>query len=270
MTEVIRSEAPAASAEAGPARTSMRPLVMFAAFALVVGGVLLALSTVVEPDGPFLLAAVLGGLALPALVLTGRETGAAGVKALLRDCVRLPRSWWWLVLAGFGLPALAWIVGAALGGAQPLTWSLLGFYAVDLLIGALVINIWEEMAWTGYFQRRAMGRWGVVVGSIVTAAFFTALHVPLAFDGAASAGEVWWNVLLIAGVGAGLRLLIARVDAWSGGSLLTVGVLHSSFNATESVLDPAYDWVRIVVTVVVGVALVAVGRGRGRGAVTAR
>jgi hypothetical protein len=55
-------------------------------------------------------------------------------------------------------------------------------------------------------------------------------------------------------------LLIGRVDAWTGRSLLTVGVLHSSFNATETLLDPGYDWVRIAVTIAVAVVLIASGR----------
>jgi membrane protease YdiL (CAAX protease family) len=237
-----------------------RQLMIFAVAALGIGGPLLALSTIIKPDAPFLLAAVLFGLALPALVLTYREAGGAGVRALLRDCIRLPSSWWWLLLAGFALPVLTWTAGAALGAAQTLTWSLVGFYVADLVIGALVINIWEEMAWTGYFQRRAASRWGVVGGSLVTSAFFTCIHIPLARGDATSPTELATNVLYIAGAAIGLRLLIARVDAWSGRSLLVIGILHSSFNATESVLDPAYFWVRIVVTIALGLGVVVVGK----------
>jgi membrane protease YdiL (CAAX protease family) len=116
------------------------------------------------------------------------------------------------------------------------------------------------MAWTGFAQRRAMARWGKTGGSLVTAVFFTGIHLPLAFDGAHSAAQVASNVLLIAGVATGVRLLLGRVDAWTGRSLLTVGVLHSSFNATETLLDPGYDWVRIAVTIAVAVVLIASGR----------
>jgi membrane protease YdiL (CAAX protease family) len=241
-------------------RPDLRPLVLFAVVALGIGGPLLALSTLIEPGAPFILAAVLAGLAIPALVLTYRDAGGDGVRALLRDCLRMPSAWWWLPVAGFALPCLTWTTAAMLGGAQPLTWSLLGYYVADLIIGAVVINIWEEMAWTGFAQRRAMARWGKTGGSLVTAVFFTGIHLPLAFDGAHSAAQVASNVLLIAGVATGVRLLIGRVDAWTGRSLLTVGVLHSSFNATETLLDPGYDWVRIAVTIAVAVVLIASGR----------
>jgi len=240
-------------------RASGTPLVLFAIAALGVGGPLLALSTVITPDAPFLLAAVFLGLAMPALVITQHQWGGTAVRALLRDCVRLPSSWWWLPLAGFGLPALTWTTGAALGGAQPLTWGLVGFYVADLILGALIINIWEEMAWTGFFQRRAASRWGAVGGALVTSIFFTAIHVPLAFDGADGAGGVASNMLLLAGAATGMRLLVARVDPWSGGSLLTIGVLHSSFNASESLLDADHFWVRIAVTIAVGIGMVAFG-----------
>ena len=227
---------------------------------MTVGGSLLALSTLVDPGAPFILAAVLAGLALPAIVCTHREAGTNGVRALLRDCVRLPDSWWWLPVAAFGLPVGAWVIAAALGGQEQLTWSLLAYYTADLIIGALVINVWEEMAWTGYLQRRAMARWGVTAGSVFTAAFFTGIHVPLAIDGAQSAKQVATNILFLAGVAIGLRVLVAHVDTWSGRSLLTIGVLHSSFNATESVLDPSHDWVRTFLTIAAAVGIVAAAR----------
>ncbi len=123
-----------------------------------------------------------------------------------------------------------------------------------------MINIWEEMAWTGFFQRRAAARWGAVGGAFITSVFFAGLHLPLALGGAHSASDMATNLLYLIGVAIGVRLLIARVDGWSGRSLLVVGLLHSSFNATENLLEPAFFWVRIVVTIALGIGVVAVGR----------
>lgn len=236
---------------------ALRPLLHFAAAALTIGGSLLALSTVMDPDAPFILAAMLLGLLAPALTITYRETGRDGVQGLLRDAVRVPRRWWWLPVAGCALPVVSWAVAVPLGGAQSFTWSLTTSYVLDLLVGALVINIWEELTWTGFFQRRAAARWRPLTGSLVTAFFFTGIHLPLAFDDAHSVADVAGGALLIAGTAVGLRLLIARLDGWADRSLLTLGLLHSSFNATEAVLIPTYDWVRIVVTVAAGIAAVA-------------
>ncbi len=89
------------------------------------------------------------------------------------------------------------------------------------------------MAWTGFFQRRAARRWGVVGGALVTSLFFTSLRIPLALGGVNDLSEAATTLAALAGVAIGVRLLIARIDYWSGRSLLTIGVLHSSFNASE-------------------------------------
>jgi len=259
MTSRPSTPPPVPAAKLSPPHFN-KHLFAFAAIAISVGGMLFGLSNVLEPSGPLLIAAILIGLAFPAIVPTHRERGAFGVRELLSDCVRRPRRWWWLPSAAFVIPVVAWTFSAAIGGARPLTGDLAEFYVVDLIVGALVINIWEEMAWTGYVQRRAVSRWGIVGGSLVTSLFFTGIHFPFAFDGAAAAREVATNVSLIAGVAIGLRLLIARVDPWCGRSLLTVGVLHSSFNATESLLHPDFDWVRIIVIITFGICMVAFAR----------
>lgn len=237
-----------------------RPLLRFLAIALPVGAFLLALSTLVEPGEPFIFAAVLLALAVPALVLTHRETGRTGVRTLLHDTIRVPRPLWWLVPAGFLLPSVTWLAASTLGGARPLTPSLLTSYVLDLVLIALLINIWEELAWTGFVQRRATARWGPLTGSLFTALAFTAIHVPLAFDGATDGVQVAYNLVLVLCAAVGLRLLIAKFDAWSGRSLLVIGILHSSFNATQSVVDPTYDWVRVGTLVTLGVAFVAFAR----------
>jgi membrane protease YdiL (CAAX protease family) len=261
MTFTASYRSSLASAQPNPPSTSpAKGLLPFAIAALGVGVPLLALSTVIKPNAPFLLATILFGLALPALVLTHREGGGAAVRALLRDCVRLPAARWWLPLAAFALPLATWTTGAALGGAKHLDPGLVSFYVADLIIGAVLINVWEEMAWTGFFQRRAAGRWGVVGGALMTSLFFTGIHVPLALEGVHSLGDAATNLVTLAGVAAGVRLLIARVDAWSGRSLLTIGILHSSFNASETLLDADHFWVRIVATIVLGVAVIAFGK----------
>ena len=46
--------------------------------------------------------------------------------------------------------------------------------------------------------------------------------------------------------------------------LLTIGLLHASFNTTAALIDPAYDWIRLGLTVLLGVAAVSVpARVRG-------
>lgn len=240
-----------------PARPDLRTMLLFAAIAVAGGGTMFTLSTLVEPDEPFLLAGVYLGLAVPALVLTRTTGGPTAFRALLRRCVRWPSSWWWLPAAGVTLPLTSWFLATALGGARPLSASSIGFYIADLVTGVLLVNLAEELGWTGFFQERAMLRWGAISGSLVTAVFFTLIHVPLAVAGVQGPAEAVRNVLWVGAAAVGLRLLIARLHSWTGGSLLAVGLLHSSFNASESLLEPAYDWVRIITLVALAMVAVA-------------
>ncbi|WP_153392677.1 CPBP family intramembrane glutamic endopeptidase [Ornithinicoccus halotolerans] len=244
---------------AGPDDRSLRPLLVFAAVALPVGWLLLSLYQILDlPQELFVLGATFLGLVTPALALTYRQRGRAGVYALLKDAVRPSRPLWWTPLAVLVLPVLVWGTASLFGGAQPLTASLLIEAGVLFVSAALIINIWEEMAWTGFVQRRAMARWGLLIGSVVTGLLFAAIHLPLAFDGASGAGDVGLGVAVLLGTGIGLRLLIARLDVWSGRSLLTIGLLHASFNTTAVFIDPAYDWIRLGVTILLGVLAVTV------------
>jgi membrane protease YdiL (CAAX protease family) len=153
---------------------------------------------------------------------------------------------------------VTWSIAAALGGAEPVSAELLVDVFVAFLSSLLIINIWEEMAWTGFAQRRAMARWGTVRGSLIIAVLFAGIHLPLAFDGAETAGDVAVGVGILVGTGVGLRLLIAALHTWSHRSLLAVAILHASFNVTGDLLDPSSDWVRYLVTVLLGTAAVGV------------
>lgn len=239
-------------------QSARRALIAFAAIAVPIGWVLLGIPVALGlPLEPFVLGVLLFGLVIPALVLTARRSGRAGVLALLRDAVRLPRPLVWLPASVVVLPAAVWVAAAILGSARPVTSELLVEFAVLVVSGALVINIVEETVWTGFAQRRAMAVWGALGGSLLAALLFAGIHLPLAFAGAHSVGDVGLGLVALVATAVGLRLLIARVDGWSGRSLLTVGFLHAAFNASSILVSPSYDWVRLAVTVVLGVAAFA-------------
>lgn len=254
-----RTSAPTPGTHSGPADNPyLRPLTLFVVVALPVGWLLLTAYRVLDvPQEPFVLGTLLFGLVAPALFLTHRESGRGSVRALLGEAIRRPNPLWWAPVAVFALPVLVWSTAAVVGGAKPLTTSLLFDTTILFLTVALIVNIWEEMAWTGFVQRRAMARWGLIPGSVATGLLFAAIHLPLAFDGASTTGDVGLGIAVLVSTGIGLRLLIARLDSWSGGSLLTVGLLHASFNSAAELIDPAYDWVRLAVTILLGLVAVA-------------
>jgi membrane protease YdiL (CAAX protease family) len=245
---------------------AFRPLATFVSIALPVGWLLLTIPLVLDiPVEPFILATTLFGLVLPAVMLTRREGAGAG--RLLRDTLRMPRPLWLLVPAALLVPVGTAAAAALLDVSAPLTASLLGNLALaNVLSGLLIVNLWEEMVWAGFVQRRAMGRWGYAAGSVVTALLFTGIHLPLSLYGADGVRDVGANVAAMVVAGIGMRLLIGAFDLWGRGSILTLALIHATFNASSELVAAGADWVRYTVMLGLGLsALAIVNAGRRTG-----
>jgi membrane protease YdiL (CAAX protease family) len=253
---------PSASGPEPADRPDLRPLVTFALVALPVGWVLLSIPLLTDlPLAPFVLGTLYLGLVLPAVVLTRRDPKAS-LRALLRDAARPT---WLLVPATLLVPVSTVIVGRLLGVGTDLSASFVADLALaHVLSSLLVVNLWEELAWAGFVQRRAMARWGFGAGSLVTALLFVGVHLPLAFYGAAGAGAVVANVATMVVAGVGMRLLIGAFDGWAQRSIIAAGLLHAGFNASAELVDPGSDGVRYAVTVALGLAAALAVRGRTR------
>jgi len=252
------------SATSGPVATSsppaadsgdLRPLLVFTVIALPIGWVLLSIPLVVDvPLDPFILGTLYLGLVLPAVWLTRRDPNAS-VKRLLLDTVRPPRPWWLLVPAALLIPVATAGVGALLGVGTGLTGSfVLDLAAANVLSSLLIVNLWEEMAWAGFVQRRASVRWGYAGGATVTALLFTGIHLPLSLYGTDNLGDIAYNIAAMIGAGIGLRLLIGALDVWGRRSILALGIVHATFNGSSELIDANSDWVRYTVTVALGLA----------------
>lgn len=235
----------------------LAPLLTFAAFAVPSGWLFLGVPLVLDlPVEPFVLLTNFFGLLLPALLLTRRAGGS--VRALLRDTTRLPRPLAWLLPAVLALPALTWADAAVLGVEEQVDVALVAALAVNVVSSVLIINLWEELAWAGFAQRRATARWGYVRGALVVAVLFAGIHLPLAFHDTDTAGAVAFNVVALLGSAVGLRLLIGALDRWTAGSLLAVALLHASFNVSGELLDTDHDWIRYAAVLALGLAAAAV------------
>lgn len=240
---------------------------VFPAIALPTGWLFLSVPIALGlPAAPFVLAAQFLALLLPALWLTWRAYGGDGVRRLLRDAVRPARPLRWLPFAGLALPTVVWLVGFSIGYHEPLSGGLVLSFTIQLVSFALVINIWEEVAWAGFYQRHAIAHWGLGRAGLITAALFAGIHLPLAFESAEGVGDVLLGILVLGGTSVGLRFLIAGVDVWSGHSLFTVGVLHAAFNASAELIQPEADWIRWSATTVMGLLAYLALRYTGRAA----
>ncbi len=243
-----------------PDSPTKRPLLLFVAITVPIGWVLLSIPVIAGwPAEFFALAVVLLGLLPTAVILTARESGRAGVRQLLRGSVRPPRPLGWALVAAFGVPLAVWGLGVMTGGSLPLASALITGFLVNLVVGVVVINTWEETAWTGFVQRRAMARWGFIRGSAWTGCFFALIHLPIAFIGAAGPRDVLFTVAALFITGPAFRLLMGAMDRWSGRSLLTVGLLHASGNASGTLVDHDHTWISNAIWLLAAAAVVAIG-----------
>lgn len=250
-----------------------RPAVIrFVTGVVAVGTPLLTIPIVVgAPAEPFLLLLVYG-VYLGGGIRTARRSGPGGVRRLFRGVLRWRIGWpIWVVVVG-ALP-LATIAMAILSGtfSPPADgWlSTIGNYLfLTFVFGALIINVVEETAWQGLVQRSLTERHGPLRAALLTAVPFAAVHVPLSFAGDATVEEGIGATILVLLVAPVMRYLMGRTDTASGGSLLAVGVMHASFNASHQLGVTDGDWQAIAgLVIVAGLALVA---DRSRGARAAR
>ncbi len=239
----------------------LKPLIQFVTVAVPVGWVLLTIPFLLDlPVEPFVLGTLFLGLVLPTVVLTRRDP-TASMRQLLRDTVRPPRPLWLLLPAALVIPGAVAAVAALLGVGVPLTASFVANLAVmNVLSSLVVVNLWEEMAWAGFVQRRAMARWGFAGGSVVTALAFTGVHLPLSLYGADGISDVAYNIGVMVVSGIGMRLLIGAFDEWGHRSILALGLIHATFNASSELLDPGSEWVRYAVTLLLGLGAWALHR----------
>jgi uncharacterized protein len=179
-----------------------------------------------------------------ALWVTSITDGRAGLRVLLARVFR----WrfgigWWLVVL-FGLPVIALLLGLIFGGSLhtadlgPVLIKQLG----SIVLAVVVINLWEETVWAGFFQTRLEARFNFVVAAVLTTLPFAGVHVPLLLLD----DQVWVPSVLtgIAGLlilGIVVRLLMGMTLRATSDSVLAVGVLHQIFDASNNngALGPA-------------------------------
>ena len=122
------------------------------------------------PVEVFALASTLLILLPTALWVTWITNGRAGLRALFARVFR----WrfgigWWLVVL-FGLPVIALLLGLIFGGS--LQTADLGLVLIkqlgSIVLAVVVINLWEETVWAGFFQTRLEARFNFVVAAVLT------------------------------------------------------------------------------------------------------
>jgi membrane protease YdiL (CAAX protease family) len=131
------------------------------------------------------LASILG-LMGSAFLVTALVDGRAGVRALARRLVRWRVGVQWYLLALFGLLLVGLVAQSVFHGVGSLGAAVrqgpaLLSYLVALVIGAVVVHLWEDTGWVGFMFTRLQPRFGALVASLLVAPCLGAIHLPLLF-----------------------------------------------------------------------------------------
>jgi len=188
------------------------------------------------------------GLALPAFLVTAIKDGKDGVWNLLNRVFRWRVGVRWYLIALFGLLAFTLLGAIPFLGLAPLgtlakNWSLIfTVFLPGVLVPFVLVNLWEETAWTGFMQHTLQGERGPLLASIVVAPFFALIHMPGFFVAGFISDEktplsefpaVLMQVGVLAVFAVFVRVLIMWLYNGSGQSVLIVGLFHSAFNMTN-------------------------------------
>jgi membrane protease YdiL (CAAX protease family) len=181
------------------------------------------------------------------------------VRRLLAGVLRWRFSPWRYAVILLGIPATTLTVAALAGTANvPDDWGAfaLAYLFQTVVWGALFANVWEETAWTGFLQARLMNRHGLLAGSLLTAPWFVANHLPHSFMPGWTWHSAALNLGLLAVTAPVMRYLLGMHYLDTRGSLLAVGLQHAAFNASGSLGLAGWEYVGglVVLTVLVAAA----------------
>jgi membrane protease YdiL (CAAX protease family) len=248
-----------------------RPVLAFCLFAVGLSVSLIAALLIAEVSVIPGKAAQLVIVPGTAVLITAWISGRAGVRwlfaGLLRWRIGITR--WLLVL--LALPLLTVAVAAVTGTLQhpPTGWiNITTAYLLTLVLVLITANLWEEMAWTGFVQTRLTARHGLLRGALLTAIPVFVIHLPLSYETNGLYGTRWedaalnWGLLLVALPA--FRYLAGVLMLDTQGSVLAVGVLHASFNASGGmdIIHGGWQYVPAVVLLALGVATHRAIQGR--------
>ena len=244
------------------------PVATFLLLALGIGWTALAIPAIAGiPFAPFLLALVYFALLAPALVVTRMADGPGGIRRLLSRVLIWRFSivrWAVIVLA---MPALTLALAAASGTLETPEGGWISMSTTYMfntfIIGALLLNLWEETAWAGFAQTRLMARHGLLMASLMTALPFAAIHIPLQFEGNWTWSKAAFGAAIVFILAPFYRYLLGMHLLDTRGSILATGIQHASWNEATKLDAVSGDW-QTPVAVILLTALVAIGRRMSR------
>lgn len=143
-----------------------------------------------------------------------------------------------LLVVSLGQEGLALAAGSVAGKLNAIESKVV--YAVSLLFSIVVqTSLSEEIFFRGFVAKRMMARWGPVVGNLVHAALFAAIHIVIVIL-LVGAKQLLLALAIGALVGAGAYALAWVMDRYAEGSIVPAWFSHAIANLA-SVLAVAYS-----------------------------
>ena len=240
---------------------------------------------VIPVDIPYQVSVLLAtflGLTSVAFLVTRIADGKEGTRALRRHYYQFRAAPQWYLGAIFGPPIVLLVADFLIHG--PSVFAAIGnnftkiptAFLLQVLLFALLINLWEEGAWVGFMTARLQPRVGPFWASVLVAPCFGFVHFPLFFiagglgpDHIQPSQFLMYAFFLLIGFSVQVRILATWLFNSTGGSLPVVALFHSSMDATSSVavlalfFQPGGDsgWLYIGFAVI-AVLLVVATRGK--------
>lgn len=236
-----------------PSFARRRPLTAFLLLAFGTGWPALMVALRADlPVEPFLLFLSYVSLLGSAVLVTRAVGGSGAVRGLLFRLLifRFGPGRWAIIM--FGVPILTLAVAAISGTLETPGdgWGgALANYLVALVSLAALVNLWEETGWAGLTQSHLMARHGLLVGSLLTAPFFAAIHLPLQFMGDPTRSQVATGIAVLFAAAPFYRYLLGMHLLDTGGSILAIAVQHASWNASQDLGGDEGWWQSIVAVV---------------------
>lgn len=217
------------------------------------------------------------GVALPAFLVMAAMHGQEGMRDLARRSFRWRVGLQWYFVALLGLPIAVVLCASVIYGLAPLMaqadeWPVLFTLILpDLLLRIVLLNLAEEIGWTGFFQARLQDGYGPLKAVVMTEIPFALWHVPFVLVD--TGGQIPLALVML-GVFAIAQLFGRIVIMWlynnTHRSVLLVGLFHAAHNTTvnrfaaQVISGPAINGFLITegIVAVAAVLLLIFTRGR--------